>query len=255
MIIDVFAVPDVHIPFHDAVAWELTLKIISGEKPAYVVQLGDLGDMHAVARHPKKFGREQIWKKEKAALQAGAGELVDASKSKNLRRRVWLQGNHEESYERYVAWNAPQLEEDVPTGRQLIKIPDADVWVPYRSSIDIGKATFAHDIGHSGKNATMQNLTSAGRNIVTGHTHRSGIEWGGTTHGDAHFSLSCGWNGDKAKITYLHANQMKDWMLGLGHLRVDTETGHVWPHFIPYVNYTAEVNGTMYSARAARRAA
>lgn len=258
-IIQALLLGDVHRPFHDEYAWELALKIVEAEKPEIVAQVGDLGDFHAVSRHPKKFGREQVFARELEGVQAGTREFISASSHRKLRLRIILQGNHEESFERYVAWNAPQIEGLVPDGPSLIGFPlsERNVWVPYRDSIDIGKVTLVHDIGHSGRNAVMQNLTAAGRNIVGGHTHGAGIEWGGTTHGDAHFSMIVGWLGDKSKITYLHPNQMRHWRQGLGQLLIDERTGFVWPTFIPFVGYSAVVNGSRYAVRgpSMRRAA
>lgn len=248
---------DIHAPFHDEWAVELAFKILDGEKPEIAGQVGDLGDFHAVSRHPKKFGREQVFQRELAGVQALVREFVDATNYRKLRQRVVLQGNHEESFERYVAWNAPQLECVVPTGPELLKFPlsGKNVWVPYRESIDIGKVTVVHDIGHSGRNATMQNLQSAGRNIIAGHTHGAGVEWGGTTHGDGHFSMTVGWLGDKSKITYLHPSQMKHWRQGIGVVTHDERTGHCWPAFVPFVNHAAVVNGTRYAVRAPQRRA
>lgn len=253
-IIQAIILGDVHRPFHDEYAWELALKIVEAEKPEIVAQVGDLGDFHAVSRHPKKFGRAQVFERELEGVKAGVREFCEAASYRALRQRIILQGNHEESFERYVAWNAPQLECVVPDGPELLGFPVSakNVWVPYRESYDIGKVTLVHDIGHSGHNATMQNLRSAGRNIVAGHMHGAGVEWGGTTHGDGHFSMTVGWLGDKSAITYLHPTQMKHWRQGLGHLLIDERTGHVWPAFVPFVGYAAVVNGTRYAVRGPR---
>lgn len=256
-VIQLMELGDVHVPFHDAWAFELACKILQGEKPEIVAQAGDFGDFHAVSRHPKKFGRAQKFEEELDKVKAGVAEFMEATNYRKLRKRIVLQGNHEESFERYVAWNAPQLESVVPTGPELLGFPvsEKNVWVPYLESIDIGKVTLAHDIGHSGRNAAMQNLNSAGRNIITGHTHGAGIEWTGTTHGQAHFSMVVGWLGDTKKITYLKPAQMRHWRHGIGQVVMDERSGLVWPSFIPFVNYSAVVNGKRYAVRGPQRRA
>jgi len=238
-------VPDVHVPFHDRKAWTLALKIIEGVKPDYVASLGDLGDFYAVNAHGKKYGREQRFATELAAVRNAGREIISAS---GRARRIWLQGNHEESFERYVAKYGSQLEGVLPDGQDLLQIPKKDTWVPYRSTIEIGKVTLAHDIGHSGKGAVLQNLAAAGKNIITGHTHRAGLAWGGTTSGDRHFSMSCGWLGDRSQITYLHSTQMRDWALGVGLVQIDQKTGFCWPQFVPFVDYTAIVLEKAYKS-------
>jgi metallophosphoesterase superfamily enzyme len=241
-ICNVLVVPDVHVPFHDRRAWDLALRVIDGVKPDCVVSLGDLGDFYATNAHGKSYGREQRFAQELAAVQAAVRELVSAS---GRARRIWLQGNHEENLERYVAKNAPQLEDLVPHGPDLLKIPPKDTWIPYRSSVQIGKTTYVHGLS-AGQGAALKNLACAGENVVTGHTHRAGLAWGGTTNGDRHFSMECGWLGDREQITYMQQIQMRNWAQGLGLVQMDNKTGHCWPSFIPFVKRHAIVLGKQY---------
>lgn len=249
-VIQVIAVPDVHRPFHDPRAWELALQIIEGERPEYVVQMGDLGDFYAVMRHGKKFGRAQAFADELDDVRAGVRELVTATQYKGLRSRVWLQGNHEESFERYVAEHAPQIESFVKPGRELLELPVDDVWVPYRREWSVGSVIFAHDMGHAGVHSVMANLRADGRKTVTAHTHRAGIAWGAASHvREGHWTMSCGWLGDREQITYLHPSQMRDWRLGIGQVWIDEETMRAWPTFIPFNDYSAAVNNNLYTRR------
>lgn len=248
--IQVLAVPDVHRPFHDPRAWELALRIIETEKPEYVVQMGDLGDFYSVMRHDKKFGRAQRFEDELDNVRAGVRELVTATQHSNLRSRVWLQGNHEESFERYVASHAPQIECAVLPGRELLELPVDDIWVPYRREWSVNSVIFTHDLGHAGVHSVMANLRADSRKTVTAHTHRAGIAWGSDAHvREGNFTLSCGWLGDREAITYLHPSQTRDWRLGIGQVLIDEENLRAWPTFIPFHSYCAVINGNEYTLK------
>ena len=226
-------VPDVHRPVHNHKAWDLVLKVVSDAKPDLLAQLGDLGDYEAVSSHSKKFGVQRALKREVDSTREAARELRQAHGKK--KKRYWIQGNHEERFERYAAANAPELEDFLPTGAQLLGVETGEVWCPYRSDVQVGKVTITHDVGHSGKNATAQTLDSVGHCVVSGHTHRGGIVFDGTVLGERRFSMSCGWLGDVDKITYMHRSQMRGWQLGFGWLRFD-KRGRAWPTFCPILD-------------------
>lgn len=240
---------DQHRPFHDPYAWELALKIGQATRPKHCVNLGDIGDQHAFARHPKSFGRKHDAEAEMEACREHTAEQRQA-----MPHAVhhWQFGNHDTNIERYVAAQAPQAEFALRPVRELYGIPADHHVIPYKEDFDLGVVTFAHHIGNAGKSAVRQNLVDANRNLVTGHTHRAGVLWGGTTHEDGHFAMECGWLGDKTKITYLQKNQMKDWRQGVGIVEVDTKTGYVWPRFVPFVFGHAYYNGHRFSVRLGR---
>jgi len=237
MIGNVLVIPDLHVPYHHKVAWDLTLRIIKTEKPAVVVQLGDFGDFEAVASHPKKFGRKLAFDDELAACRKEMKRLQVACGDAKL---VVLQGNHEERFERYIAHNAPHAETVQPSARKLLGLRSKDVWVPYRSHWKLGKVLFLHDVGHSGKNATTQTLDAVGSCVVHGHTHRAAVNFDGTVLDESQdrFAMGCGWMGDREKITYLHRTQMRGWRLSLGWLQFK-RGGVAWPTLCPFLS-----NGT-----------
>lgn len=247
---EVLCVPDVHRPYHDERAFDLVLNIIDHRKPDYVVQLGDFGDFAAVASHPKKFGREERFERELADVRNGVKCLQQATGRGQL---VFLQGNHEERYERYAALRAPAIESTLPAGRTLLGLRPQDRWVPYQSSIKLGDCvTFVHDVGHSGKNATAQTLDAVGHCVVHGHTHRGAIVFDGNVNlNERRFAMGCGWLGDRTKITYMHPSKTRSWQLGFGLLSLaPSPDGSKWivdPEFCAIYMNRVRVAGQEYA--------
>lgn len=236
-------IPDCHLPYEDRRAFRLMLKVLEATKPDVLCCLGDWADFSAVAQHPKKFGREQAFMQEVKYVRARTAEVLSAVSKKT--RIVWVQGNHCESFERYVAKNAPQLEFLLPTGLALFGLPSTVEWVSYREHTTIGNVLVTHDVGHAGKHATTATLDATQRCTVFGHTHRGGIAFGGNVENHRAFAMNCGWLGDKNKITYMHEAGMRDWQLGLAWTR-SNKAGLTWPTFVPIVNYTCILEGKEY---------
>ncbi len=236
-------IPDCHIPYEDRRAFRLVLKVIDATRPDNVCVLGDFSDFSAVAQHPKKFGRRQAFMSELNTVKARAREVLSASRKARI---VWVQGNHCESYERYVAKNAPELEELLPSGATLFGLPDHVEWVNYREHTTIGNVLVTHDVGFSGKHAAAATLDATQRCTVFGHTHRGAISFGGNVENHRAFAMNAGWLGDKSKITYMHAAGMRDWQAGFGWTRSNKQ-GLTWPTFVPIVNYKCILEGNEYS--------
>lgn len=99
----------------------------------------------------------------------------------------YLEGNHEEHVERFLARNFHSYEDaefllDLVGPRAVLHLDELDIRY-YRSSemhmglsvpglIKLGKCNFIHGVSVS-KNATYATLESIGDNVVHGHTHRA----------------------------------------------------------------------------------
>lgn len=233
----ILVIPDVHVPFHDKKAWNLTLNVIEKAKPDKVVIIGDFADFLAVSFFPKPPGRLNNLELEV--------EDVNEELDKLPKGTVYMKGNHEHRLERYLAQKAPELFGLVECSR-LFKIRERGwTMVEYMDHYILGKVLFAHDLGHAGKHAALNTLGAAGMCTVFGHTHRGGVHYGGTVNGEHRFALNVGWLGDYKKIDYVHRAKTRDWQHGFGWINMD-DKGLAWATFVPIVNGKCVVDGREY---------
>jgi predicted phosphodiesterase len=244
----VVCVPDVHVPFHDRKAWELALKVIATVKPDMVIQLGDLADYHTLSAHAPEPGPRVTTEEEVEAHQEAVRELRSAHRPA---QRRFLRGNHCYRLERLMYRQAPELVGELRSWEDRLGLEGSESTQQYRKGLQLGPVLYIHDLGHSGKQATQQNLDAAGTCVVTGHTHRAGIAYGGTVDGHRSFSMSCGWLGDPAQITYLPAAKMREWQHGVGLVQYAGGIAHAT--FVPFVKGRAVVLGHEVSVHPGRR--
>lgn len=234
--------PDTHLPFHDHAAVELALAVLEGERPYQFVHLGDLADFASISRHPaRKGGRTVAVSTEIAAV---AGFVSDVCQASPKSKRAWIMGNHDARLELYIEANASAISDLIPDVSNLYGIPSGDVYVPEGASLTLGHVRFCHGLASD----FQRNLQVSGSCIVTGHTHKGGVVYGGTDTGERYFAMECGNLVDHTAhaFRYASAPQKARWQHGLGVLTEDTKSGLVWANFAPFVNDTCHINGTTY---------
>jgi hypothetical protein len=225
------------------------MRAIQDQAPAHVIQIGDLGDWSSLStHHTRGRGERRNFAADRRSVRASVADLQSVTPKSGV--LTLLGGNHDAWLDAYLVERAPEMEDaeefDV---RTLLGLRPRDRYFPYRAGFHLGKVYYTHDIGHCGAAATRQNLVAAGHCIVTGHTHRAGIEYGGTILGDRHFSMSVGWMGDPAafaKQPYMPIAKMKDWQRGLGVVTYDSKWRCGFASFSPWVNGRLVVNGSEY---------
>lgn len=241
-------IPDVHVPFEDARAWDLMMDVARAVRPETIVVLGDFADMWAVSAHDKSPTRRENLESEMKAVATRLDEL-DALGAK---RRLYCEGNHEERLTRYMTQRAPDVFEYV----QYRKIQRLDErgwqWVPYREHAKIGKVFVTHDLGEAGMYAAARARGTMGGNVIIGHVHRMSVHYASTAEGTGHVSASFGWLGDSSKATYMPAAKRAAWQLGFGLGYMEPATGNVHLTAVPIVDYRCVVEGALFGgARAA----
>lgn len=238
-------IPDTHRPYHDKRAWKLLMKVGKALKPDVIVVGGDFGEFYCTNAHRKDPNRNRFLDKEIEDINEGLDDL-DSLKAK---RKIFIQGNHEENLERYLADNAPELFNMVTTESLLGLKKRGWEYYPYRKKkAKIGKLTIAHDLGSSGSGAVSKALNDFQSNIVINHTHRLDYKIGGDMSGTKHVACSFGWLGDVEHIDYMDRDKAKkDWALGfgIGYL-LPSGVVHLTP--IPIVDHVAFVEGKIYRA-------
>jgi predicted phosphodiesterase len=237
--------PDAHWPFVDKKAWALACKAAKGFKPDIFVNLGDCYDFNATKRHRKLPKIEKdTWslQKELSKVQKAATDMLAIG----AKRNVFIMGNHEDNFDRYIADRAPELAGlfDVP---ELVGL-DEEKWeiVGYRDDIKIGATYYTHECGFSGANAVRQSQAAYGGNVVHGHTHRMDYRIRGNLRGQPHVGASFGWLGDVKQVDYMHRVSKAREMIhgfGYGYILPNGET-HLRP--APIVKGKVIVEGKIY---------
>lgn len=241
---DIMFVTDSHHPYHDELAWEVVIKAASVIKPKYLIIGGDHTDCISLSSFDREPSKVYRLVDETDPARREFNRLMRVA---NPFYSVYLQGNHEDRWERYIAKNAPALHGLTSMREIMLRDHPETKWVPYRDDHIIGKVLFVHDLGHAGKYAGYHTLDAANHCVVMGHTHRGGVAVSGDISGECKFAMQCGWLGDRKQAKYLHKSKMRDWILGFGHLKIEESTGLVWPSFVPILNNSCHVGGKWVS--------
>lgn len=176
---------DVHIPYHDPHAWQLTLNIVSEVKPTKINILGDALDFYQLStfdKDPKQLenGRLQEdldqWFRMARELQRAAPETC---------KYTFVPGNHEDRLRRYLNRN-PEL-----YGLRALELPSLmrldELGITYHADeVEIVPGLL---VGKHGDVVRKDSAFSAKGELekekyaistITGHTHRLGTHYART---------------------------------------------------------------------------
>lgn len=239
-------IPDTHRPYHDKLAWKLVMKVARHNKYNILIVGGDFGEFYVTNGHRKDPNKHQMLEMETDDINAGLDEL-DAL---GVRRKIYLEGNHENNLSRYLADHAPELFNMVKVENILRLKERGWEFYPYkRKKARIGKLTVTHDLGNAGRNAIEKAIDGFQDNIVINHTHRMKYIIEGNYSGIKHVAASFGWLGDVSQIEYTDQEKArKEWALGFGEGYM-TDKGVVFLTPIPIVDYSCVVSGKYYCVR------
>ena len=238
----VLVMPDTHAPFHDPQAVDCFLEAAYHLQPDELVIDGDLTDFYAVSSHDKSPSRRETMKEE----VDGSNELLDIIGGMGFGHVEFIEGNHENRYDRYIAKHAPELYGLAPTVAQMLKIEQRG-WgfTPYREEYSVGKIDFTHDVGPCGSTAMQRSIGTYGHNLVIGHTHRLGVAYQGTKRGGTMVCMNVGWLGSFDAIDYRQKSlAVNDWQHGFGYVDFDKDgNGFCVP--VPIINGRCKVEGKL----------
>lgn len=236
-------IPDCHRPYHDKKAWGLFLIAMEEWQPEIAVVLGDLVDCYKVSKFSKDPKREYSFAEE---IESGLVALDDIQHL-GAERKIFIAGNHEERLVRYLQDKAPELFEfiDIP---KLLELKERGwEYVPYKSSIQLGKLWITHDVGTAGRYSVFRAADTFQHPVVMAHTHRLVYIVEGNATGETFPAVQFGWLGDVERVDYAHkVVARRSYSLAFGTGLLDEETGFIYltPH--PIVNYSCVVDGKRY---------
>jgi hypothetical protein len=216
-----------------------------GFEPTTVVSMGDFIDCFSVSKYSKSPTRALGLDEEVASANAVLDE-IDRIAPKS--RRIYIAGNHEDRLQRYLQDKAPELFAfiDIP---KLLRLESRGwEYVPYKECIRLGKLNLTHDVGSAGRYNAYRALDTFQAPVVTGHTHRLSYVVEGDATGGTQVSAQFGWLGDVEQIDYMHRVQAKrNWTSGFGYGYRNPQSDYVYLVPVPIVNYTAVVEGRLYT--------
>lgn len=241
----VLFIPDCHHPNVDRDAWRLVLKVAAGYRPDILVTLGDFADFESVSLHEPDEVKFLSLKEEVAATITAAHELVEAC-GPQLRRKVYIEGNHCTRLTRYLARRAPALWDFLGVDKVLGLTEQGWEFIPYRETFSLGKLHITHDTGKAGRNAHRQSAAAHMGSTIIGHTHRMAYDVNGTFGGVPYLAAMFGWLGDRKKAgSYTHEANAAEWAHGFGTgLLLEDGICHVQP--VPIVSGKCVVSGKLY---------
>jgi hypothetical protein len=240
-------IPDTHRPFHDRRAYNLMIKVLIDLKPDEITMLGDYADIYNLTSHGKDAGLVTSLVEEIEDVNAGLDE-IDRLFPKS--KKVYIQGNHEYRFERYVNSKCPELF-GVTQFDYLLNLNKRSNWkyIHYgprqRHNVLDSYLVARHEpLGSSAKATATKALCS----LVYGHIHRIEESHIVGLDGTNHVSFSVGWLGDKTlDKVFGYVKGHHQWQLGFGLVWVDTKTRYFYHHKIHILdNYTCVVNGKEY---------
>lgn len=236
--------PDRHFPNHHTKLWNLWLRALKAWKPHILVSLGDAADFESVSLHEPDDIRQRLLKQEAQEVRACLAAEVAAC-GKQLERKVYIEGNHEQRLDRYVARKAPALWGTLNT-KSLLRLEESGwEFVPYRKTFKLGKLHITHDTGKAGRNAHAQSAQAHLGSTVIGHTHRMAYEVRGRFDGLPYLAAMFGWLGDPdTAASYTHEANACEWAHGFGvGVLLPSGIAHVQP--VPIVDGACWVAGQM----------
>ena len=157
-------------------------------KPKAIIANGDFFDGGKISRHPSiGWEKKPELHEELEAVQDYMSEWVKvAGKAK----RIWPIGNHDMRFESRVANQLPEFAKI-----HGVHLKDHfPLWTPcWRVDINDDVVVRHRELG--GEHADFRNVQTAGKSIVTGHDHRTGVvHW--CNYAGTHYGVRCGFMGD-----------------------------------------------------------
>lgn len=239
--------PDSHIPSHDKRAFKLVHKVLKDLKPDEIVLLGDFSDVFHLSSHGKEAAVQGYFLNE---IEETNKELDKFDLYYPKAKKVYIEGNHEFRFERYINEKCPELF-GVTQFEYLIKMNQRSNWKfvsygPNQSYKVLGSYLRARHtpLSSSAKATASKALCS----LTYGHIHQIESSHIVGMDGTDHVAFSCGWLGDKSHDkVFGYVKNHHQWQLGFGLVWVNIKTKYFYHQVIQILDdYTCVVNGKFY---------
>lgn len=172
---------DLQIPFQDARALDIAVRVIHVVKPDLIILNGDITDCYAISSFDKDPGRAGALLENERAQARKLLAVLSAYSTHHHGRLIWLGGNHEDRWRRLI-WRERAVRQVVGAlgkddyGAFIgVKAFNAEFY-PYGSWVDIGKLMVTHGeiVRRHSAYSAKAHFDKYGQSVVIGHTHRMG---------------------------------------------------------------------------------
>jgi hypothetical protein len=146
-----------------SLAHEALLQALPSISPTHLIALGDMLDFGQSSRHPPIS-----WAAAPGVateLEAGKRHMSDIAALAPQARRVWVRGNHDDRFDRFLAANASMF-----AGVEGLALADHFQDWPMCWRVNFNDAVFLH-ANHNGIHAAWNDTLKGGLTAVSGHNH------------------------------------------------------------------------------------
>lgn len=204
-------VSDVHIPFHNRMAWEAMWKVLADAKPDLIVWAGDINDNYLLSDYSTDPDRGATLQTE---LDMVNTELVRPA-SELCPHNVWIMGNHEVRTYKQLATLRGMTDLRAHRLSALAGLPSGWAVLQNQSDLLVGDVTYGHGDfkgrGGNAKNLAAAILAKVGITMVTGHNHRFDVCHYTNARGVTTTSYTNGHMSDVAQARYIYG---PNWQTG-----------------------------------------
>jgi predicted MPP superfamily phosphohydrolase len=221
----IIAIGDMHEPFSDRQVKLWAIEIIKEVKPKLIIQMGDLYDMFALSRFPKRIrmtADEEIDKGFEKAYMF----WQDVKKAAPRAKCFQLLGNHDQRPAKKIVELCPEIL-SIYEPKPLWEFPKVET-IKSNETI-INNIVFEH--GYRSKLGDHM-VANDFMPTVRAHSHTGGVHFRrvGKNTGSISWELDCGYLGNPfdPELAYRTSQRFFKWTHGLGYITADV------PCFVPY---------------------
>jgi UDP-2,3-diacylglucosamine pyrophosphatase LpxH len=235
-------IPDIHVPYHDAVALKVICKVIKTLAPDYLIVLGDSLDFYQLSKFDKDPLRKTTVSSDVTEFRHVLHRLDGACPMKT--EKVFLEGNHEHRLQKWIWSNATELGNMIPSLESYCGFKGLG-WrfFKYGKFYRLGPVLYMHG-DRCGMNVSMNMIRKYGCSVVHGHDHGAAIRYFANAV-DRMWAMNCGHLSDMNQQEYLYGG-VADWTTGFGLVEYSNDLTVAHPSFVPIIDGKCHVWGQLY---------
>jgi hypothetical protein len=240
---------DTHHPFENKRHVDLALQVFTDANIRSLYLGGDIADQFWCHGHGAKHPTPMILSSFEKERDAVNGFLNRIDQLWPDIPKHFIEGNHENRFERWIIDKAPALF-GVTEMRRILEFDRRSKWSYYdygpRQLVRIDKTNLFAKHAPKGSSANTI-MNKAACNLIFGHVHRVMDQHAVSADGRRLQIFSPGWLGDaRHDKVFGYVQGHHDWQSGFAIIWIDDETHHWWIQHIQIKNNRCVFNGKVY---------